>query len=206
LRRARLEQLGHTWQTAGDVARLRRFLRNAREHLAHADILSVAHGDDRTDLEGDIHRLLRTRHFDVVAGLVGQLHLWTQTLGLLNATSPALRIDDAQRGKTGYLVDLPHDGYAFLDVLEPDSACVLGNDRSRVRIPRRQHLARFHAFSVTRQQRCPVRHLVALALSVVFVMDHDLAIARDHDQFATRIRDVTHAGAVMNRAIRLAFD
>ena len=36
LRRARLEQLGHARQAARDVARLRRFLRDAREHFADA--------------------------------------------------------------------------------------------------------------------------------------------------------------------------
>ena len=42
LGRARLEQLRHARQAAGDVARLQRFLRNARQHLADGDMLAVA--------------------------------------------------------------------------------------------------------------------------------------------------------------------
>ena len=41
LRLARLEQVGHARQTAGDVAGLRRFLRDTRDDVADADLGAV---------------------------------------------------------------------------------------------------------------------------------------------------------------------
>ena len=43
LRLARLEELGHARQTAGDVARLARLAADLRQNLALADRLSLAH-------------------------------------------------------------------------------------------------------------------------------------------------------------------
>ena len=51
LRLARLEQLGDTRQTAGDVARARRFARHARQHFAGLDRLAVLDRDDRARSE-----------------------------------------------------------------------------------------------------------------------------------------------------------
>ena len=116
LGRARLEQLRDPRQTAGDVARLRGFLRNPRQHFAHADFLAVAHRDDRADLERDVDRLVGARHLDLVAGLVDQLHLRAQALRLDAAA--ALGIDHHQRREAGDLVDLARHRDAFLHVLE----------------------------------------------------------------------------------------
>src|SRR3546814_15323127 len=41
LRNARFEQLGNTRQTAGDVARLRRFAADARPHVARLPLLAI---------------------------------------------------------------------------------------------------------------------------------------------------------------------
>ena len=67
LRRARLEQLGHARQAAGDVARLRRFLRDPRQHFADGDLLAVLHGDDRAELERDVDRQIGAGELDLVA-------------------------------------------------------------------------------------------------------------------------------------------
>ena len=61
LRRTRLEQFGHTRQTAGNIAGLGGFLRNTRQHITHADMLTILHGNDRADLEGDVDRQYRCR-------------------------------------------------------------------------------------------------------------------------------------------------
>ena len=58
---ARLEQLRHARQAARDVARLRRFLRNPREHFADRHLLAVLHRDDRAELERDVDRQVRAR-------------------------------------------------------------------------------------------------------------------------------------------------
>ena len=49
LRLARLEQLGHARQTAGDVAGLAALPRDAREHVAGLDRLAVLDRQDRVD-------------------------------------------------------------------------------------------------------------------------------------------------------------
>ena len=61
LRRARLEELRHARQAARDVARLRRLLRDARQHFADAHLLAVLDGDDRAQLERDVDRQVRAR-------------------------------------------------------------------------------------------------------------------------------------------------
>ena len=81
--------------------------------------------------------------------LVGQLHLRAQPLRLHAAA--ALGIDHHQGGKPGHLVDLPRHRDAFLHVLELDAPGVLGDDGPRVRIPRREHLARLDRLAVARR-------------------------------------------------------
>jgi DNA-directed RNA polymerase subunit beta' len=95
LRRARLEQFRHARQAARDVARLRRFLRNAREHLADGHLLGVLHRDDRTELERDVHRQIGTGEADLLACGVEQLHLRPHTLR--GRSGAPLRVDDDER-------------------------------------------------------------------------------------------------------------
>ena len=45
-RRTRFEQLGNARQTTGNVAGLRGFLRNTRQHIADTDILAIFHRND----------------------------------------------------------------------------------------------------------------------------------------------------------------
>ena len=133
LRRARLEELRHARQTARDVARLRRLLRDPRQHFADAHLLAVLHRDDRAQLERDVDRQLRAGELDLVALLVEQLDLRPHTLG--RRAGAALRIDDDERGQARHFVDLLRDGDAFLDVLELHAAGVLGDDRAGRRVP-----------------------------------------------------------------------
>ena len=144
----------------------------------------------------------RDLHF--LAVLVDQLHLRPQTLRLHAAA--ALRIDDHQCREPRHLVDLTGNRDALLDVLELHAPGVLGDDRTRVRIPGREHLAGLHRLAVAREQRGAIRHLVPLALAAVLVVDHDFAVARDRDQLTALVGDVTHAGGVAHDAVRLAFD
>jgi hypothetical protein len=51
LGRTGLEQFGHARQAARDVAGLLGFLRDPGQHLAHRDLLAVAHGDQRAHRE-----------------------------------------------------------------------------------------------------------------------------------------------------------
>ena len=108
LGRTGFEQLGHTRQTAGDVARLLAFDRNARQHLAGGEILAVAHLDQRADLEADRHRVVGAGDLHLVTAGVEQLDLRTHHLG----RAAALRIDHHQGRQTRHLVDLL--GYSLL--------------------------------------------------------------------------------------------
>ena len=116
-----------------------RLLRDPREHLADGHLLAVLDRDDRAELERDVHRVVGAGELDLVAALVEQLHL--RTHALRRARRAALRIDDDQRRQAGHVVDLLGDRHALLDVLELHGAGVLGDDRTRGRVPQRQHLA-----------------------------------------------------------------
>ncbi len=202
LRRARLEQLRHARQTAGDVARLRGFLRHPREHVADVDRLAVLHVDDGMDLERVGDRRLAAGELHFVTGLVEQLDLRPQTLG--GGHAAPLRVDHDQRRQAGDVVDLLRDRHALLHVLELDGAGILGDDRAGVRIPARQHLPGLHRGGILHEQGRTVGHLVALALAPVLVLDRHLSAARDHHLLAARVGDVAHGGRECDHAVRLA--
>ena len=62
----------------------------------------------------------------LLPGLVDQLHLRTQALGLRLATP--LRVDNDQSRQASNVVDLLGDGSAFFDMLELDDTGILGDD------------------------------------------------------------------------------
>src|SRR5690606_1114437 len=117
LGRTRFEQLGHAWQTAGNIAGLLRFLRNTRQNVAHIDLLTVAHGDQGTDRERNAHGVLGAGDLDFLALLIDELDLRTHDL-LGRATG--LGRDHHQGRQARDLVHLAGYGYTFLDVLELD--------------------------------------------------------------------------------------
>ena len=112
----RFEEFRHTRQAAGDVPRLGRFLRQAREHVANGNLLPVEDIDDRAHLERDGHRVIAAMHLHFVTRGIEKSHLRTQALA--RSLAAPLRIDDHERRQPGYLVDLLGDGDAFLDILE----------------------------------------------------------------------------------------
>src|SRR6266699_7271731 len=203
LGRARLEELRHARQTAGDVAGLGGLLRNAREHLAHLHLLAVPHGDARADLERDGDGMVGARDANLLARFVQQFHLRAQALARGGA---ALGIDHDERREARHLVDLLGDGDAFLDVLEAHEAAVLGDNRAGVRVPRGERLPRLDWLAVGRQKRRPVWHLVALALATVVVGDEHFAGAGDDHFLALRVGDVAYLRGKAYGAVRLRFD
>src|SRR3546814_14120588 len=94
--------------------------------------------------------------------------------------------DDNQRRQAGYLVKLPCDRRAFLDILEADRAGVLGHDRPRQRIPIGQTLPRLDDIAIAHDNRGAVRHLVAFALAAAVVVNGDFARTRK-DRKSTRL-------------------
>src|SRR5207244_599502 len=107
-RRTCFEKLGHARQTTRDVAGLRSFLRDTREHFADAHFLTIAHRDDRTDLEGDVDRDIGAREAHFLTIFVEEFYLRTESLRLHAAA--AFRIDDDESRQPGHFVDLTCDG------------------------------------------------------------------------------------------------
>ena len=110
LRRARLEELGHARQAARDVARLRHFLRDAREHFAHLHLLAVAHRDHRAHREVDVDRVVGAGDAHFLARLVDELD--RGTLALPGGRGAPLGVDHHEGRKAGDVVDLLGDGDA----------------------------------------------------------------------------------------------
>jgi hypothetical protein len=179
LGRTGFEQLGHPRQTAGDVARLLAFDRDTGQHFAGAHVLAVAHLDQRADREADRHRVVGAGDLDLVAARVDQLDLRAHDLG----RATALGVDDHQRRQAGDFVDLLGHGEAFFHVLEMRLAGEFGDDGAGQRVPVGQDGAGLDGLVGLDRQHGAVRHLVALALAAVLVMDDDLAGAGDHHQF-----------------------
>src|SRR5438034_1476000 len=200
LGRARLEELGHARQTAGDVAGLGGLLRNAREHLAHLHLLAVPDRDERADLERDGDGMVGAGDADLLARFVQQFPLRAQALARRGA---ALGIDHDERREARHLVDLLGDGDAFLDVLEAHDAAVLGDDRAGMRVPRSERLPRLDGLAVGSEERCAVGHLVALALATVVVGDEHFAGAGDDYFLALRVGDVAYLRGKATGAVRL---
>jgi len=121
---------------------------------------------------------------------VDQLDLRTHDLG----SATALGIDHHQGGQTGDLVHLLGHGQAFFDVLELRLAGELGDDRAGQRIPVGQDGAGLDGLVGLDGQHRAVRHLVALALAAMLVVDDDFAGTGNHHQLALAVGHVAHGG------------
>src|SRR5690606_305388 len=120
------EQLGHPRQTAGDVAGLGAFGRDAGDDLARLDLVAVGHGQNRADRQQVAGVGTRGQLGVGVAG--GDAHGRTQ---VRTARAGAPVGDDALGDARG-LVGLFLDGQAVDQVLEADDAAHLGQDRGGV--------------------------------------------------------------------------
>src|SRR5690606_34912957 len=175
LGRTGFEQLGDARQTAGDVASLLGLLRNTSQNLAHLHVLTVAYRNERTNREGNIHRVLGTGDLNLFTRLVDQLDLRTHH-GL---AATRLRRDDNQGGQTSDFIQLSGNRNAFLDVFEAYAALVFTHDRTGERIPRSQTLTGLDGFAITHGNGGTIGNLMPFALTTVVVEDHDFAGARD---------------------------
>ena len=78
---ARFEEVRDARQTAGDVAGLRRFLRDTRDDVADADLGTVLQRHDRTGRQEVLRRDVGAGQAQLAALLVDQAHHRTQVLG-----------------------------------------------------------------------------------------------------------------------------
>src|SRR4051812_19065949 len=120
----RLEQLDDARQTARDVLGLGSLARDLRQHVAGFHRLAVLH-----------HQVRMRRHVVFADDLPRFVLDLDRRLLLL-----VRRVDDDEAREAGDLVHLFMDRQALDDVLEPDGARLLGQDRERIRIPLDQDL------------------------------------------------------------------
>ena len=133
---ARLEQLGHARQTAGDVAGLAGLARQTRQHVAGMHLQAVLDRHDGADRQV-VARLAARRQRDRVAVLVLQ-HDRRPQIARAGVLAP---VDHLLAGLAGGLVDHLAERGAVDQVLEHDGARRLGDHRQGVRVPLGQHLA-----------------------------------------------------------------
>ena len=181
---ARLEQLGHPRQTAGDVARLRGFPRDAGEHVAGLDLRAVVHREDRVDRH-EVARLDAVGEREGPAIGVAQRDARLQVV----AARLLLPVDDHLGGDAGRLVEHLAHRSALDQVDVVGDAVPLGDDRDRVGIPFRQLLALGHHGPVIGDQLGAIGHAVACLLAAGLVDQHQFAIAAHDDRHARRVDD-----------------
>ncbi|KFB72909.1 MAG: hypothetical protein AW09_001870 [Candidatus Accumulibacter phosphatis] len=129
-------------------------------------------------------------HLDFLAVGLEQPDLRTQALAGRLAT--ALRINHHQRRKACDLIDLFGNGHAFLDILELHETRVLGDDRSRVRIPAGQPGTGLDGLTVSDLQCRAIGDFVLLTLATVVVGNQDLAGTGDDNLLSLGAGNVAH--------------
>src|SRR5712671_1567912 len=184
LRLARLEQLGDTGQTAGDVARLRGFPRHPGEHIAGLDVRAAIDRQDRVDRQ-EVARLETVRQGQHLALFIAQGDARAQVA----AARLLLPIDDHLRRDAGRLVEhLAHrDALDQIDVMR--DAVLLGDDRDRVRVPLGDTVAALDLRPLVDEQPRTVRHPVPRLLAARLVEQHHLAVAAHCDRQPRRVDD-----------------
>src|SRR5690606_35473936 len=168
LRLARLEQVGHTGQAAGDVARLEGLLRNTRDDIAYRNLGAVFETDDRAR-----RQRVHCRDVGVCEGhfLTLGVHQAHDRPQILAAAAALFRIHHHRARQAGHLVHLALYGQAVDEVLELDEARHFRDDRMGVRIPGSHDLARLDRIAVSDRDHVALRHLVALPLTAELVHD-----------------------------------
>src|SRR2546423_3634766 len=184
LRPTRLEQLRHPRQTAGDVARLGAFGRDAGDDVARADLGTRIDRDDRIDRE-QIARLTAARQLEDLAVLALDHDRGPQIL--LSARRAGAPIDHDALGDAGRLVERLGHGLAFDQVLEADRAGDLGENRTGIRVPFGDALAALDVIALVDLHACTVLDAVHGTFGAVLIDDRDRDITRHGHQLAFRV-------------------
>src|SRR5450755_4759968 len=176
---AGLEQIGNPRQTAGDIASLRRLLRDTRDDVAHRHFGSVFQADDGARRQRVNRRDIGIGERDFLALGIGQAHDRTQVLA---ARTTLLRIEHDGAGQTGNVVHLGRDGDAVDEVGELDHAGHFRDHGVRMRIPIRHRLTGRHHIGIVHRDGGAVRDLIALALAAKLIDHAQFTGARYRDQ------------------------
>src|SRR5690554_3612736 len=166
LRTTRLEQVGHTRQTTGDVPGLGGFTRNTRDHVTDVHFNAVGQVDLGLLRQEVLRRHIGTRQHQLLAIGADQLDGRTDVLTGGRTLVNGHHLDVAQ---TGQLVGLTTDGDPLFHADELDGTGDLGNDRVGVRVPLGHDLTGLHLFTLMDQDDRTVGQLVTLALTTELV-------------------------------------
>ena len=165
---ARLKEVRHPRQAAGDVPGLGALLGNAGYDVADMHRILVLQIEDGVAGQG-IGRILGRIPFP---RWIGQHQCRTQILARGRAI---LGVENGDVGQAGQLVGLTVDRVAFLHVLEFDDTLHLGDDRVGVRIPTGNHVPGFDGVALGHRNDRAVGQLVALPLPAMAVSNGDFA-------------------------------
>src|SRR6185312_1174321 len=183
LRLARLEQFRHPRQTAGDVARLGAFGRDARDDVARLHVAARIDRDDGIDRE----LVARVAAAGELEHLLARLDQQRRTQVLLVAGRACAPVDDHALGDAGRLVELLRHRQPVHQVLESDFALDFREDRPRVGIPLGDALAALDLVAVLDAHARAVRNAVMRALGAVGVDDRDDHVAHHRHHLAIGI-------------------
>src|SRR5215471_8590698 len=199
LRPARLEQLRHPRQTAGDVAGLGALGRDARDDVAGLHVRSRIDRDDGVDGEL-VARLAATRQFHDLVVLVLDHDRRMQIDPAAGAPVGHHALGDA-----GRFVERLRHRLALDQVLEGDRALDLGEDRPGIGIPLRDALAALDLVIVLDQQARAVLDAMHRALGPVGIEHGDDHIAGHGDRLPV---GVLHHVLVLDldRAVEVRLD
>ena len=185
---AGFKELGHTGQTTGDVTRFLTFNRNTCKHFAWAHILTIAHLNQGADLETNGHRVIGTRNLHLFAQGINQFDLGTHDLD----RAAALGIDHHQGGQARHLVELLGNGQALFHILKTNLSRKLGDDRTGQGVPVRQNRTGLDLLVGLDREGRTVRHLVALTLASIVIVNDNFTRSRDHHQLALGVGHIAH--------------
>src|SRR6185295_9513134 len=178
---ARLEQLRHPRQTAGDVAGLGAFRRNTREHVARLHFRAVLDRQNRID--GERITRLAVRERNRLALLVDDDDRRSE-IRALRTRAP---VDDHLLADAGGFVGDLAERETFDDVLVFHNTIDFGQDRQRVRIPFGNPFATLEGLAFVDHQTRAVSDAMRGTLDPLGVDDGDLHVAAHRHQLALRI-------------------
>src|SRR5262249_15049396 len=179
---ARLEQLRHPRQAAGDVARLGAFGRNAGDDVAGPDLRAGIDRDHRIDGEL-VASLAAPPELEDLAVLALEHDGRTQIL----AAARGAPVGDHALGNAGRFIERLRHRLALDQILESHRALDVGQDRPRLRFPFGEPLAAFDFVAVLGPHSRAVLDAVHRTLGAVLVDYCDRHVAAHRDQFAVGI-------------------
>src|SRR6185437_5415505 len=199
-RLARLEQLRHPRQAAGDVARLGAFGRDTRNDVTRLYLAARIDRDDGIDRKL-VAGVAAARELENLAVFAGRFNDDRRTQILLVAGRARAPVYDHALGDAGRLVERFRHRQAVNEILEGNRAFDLGENRPRVGIPLGDALAVLDLFAILDAQPRTVRDAVMRAFRAVRIDNRNHHVANHGDNVVVAV-----AGNVLALELDLAVE